>query len=213
VPNPSWSWSATEGEVLARQQEADGLVGRQIRSVKYFTLDYNRHELHPGLVDSGPRAVRDDNGLGEPMWAYDGFDTLDYGLELIAESGEVFSLTWDPPGEREGIGVQPVPMIGRGVRRDADVAVWDAGSLSAAWRPLVGSKLTRVDLHYLPWDENGQSRWCPRITIGTDRGSVEVIMGDESDGVLVPSADNVAVLHPGIALPAWLQQWYGNPRA
>jgi hypothetical protein len=45
--------------------------------------------------------------------------------------------------------------------------------------------------------------WCPHITLRGEAGRVEVVMGDCDDGALVPSADNVAVLHPDKALPDW----------
>lgn len=57
------------------------------------------------------------------MWQFDGFDAVDFGIELETETGSVFSLTWDPPGDHEGIGLRNVAMLGHGVRDDADVAV------------------------------------------------------------------------------------------
>lgn len=137
-------------------------------------------------------------------WLCNGFDAVDYGFEVLTDAGAVFSLTWDPPGEREGIGLQRTPMLGSGVRRDADVAIWDVGERAPSWAPMVGRRVTGVDLHYVPWEEGRGSFWCPRITIRGEGNLVEVVLGDWRDGVLVPSADNVAVLHPGTSLPNWL---------
>lgn len=202
-----WSWAASEAEAGERRRDALALVGERIQSVRYFTLDYRRDALHPELIDSGPRAIEATSEWGEPTWLHDGCDALDYGFEVETESGATFSLTWDPPGEHEGIGLQRIPMLGSGVRADADVAIWDVGGRAPSWMPVLGERIFGVDLHYVPWDKNQGSLWCPHITFRSEGGRVEVVMGDVNDGVLVPSADNVAVLHPGRGLPDWFSEW------
>ena len=199
-----WSWAASGTEADVRREDANKLVGQRIQAVRYFTLDYRRHELHPELIDAGPRTIDAESEWTDPTWLYDGFDAVDYGLEVTTESGATFSLTWDPPGDHEGIGLQPLPMLGSGVRNEADVAIWAVGNRAASWTPMVGELVTGVDLHYVPWDEERGSLWCPNITFHNGHSQVEVVMGDSQDGVLVPSADNVAVLHQGTRLPAWL---------
>jgi hypothetical protein len=190
-------------EAEARRLDARALVGERIRAVRYYTLDYRRHELHPELIDGGPRTIDTESEWDEPTWLFAGFDAMDYGLEITTDSGTTFSLTWDPPGEREGIGLQRMPMLGSGVRGDADVAIWDVGGRTVSWTPMVGRRVTGVDLHYVPWDEERGSLWCPHMTFHGEGGDVEVVMADSWDGLLVPSANNVAVLHPGQSLPAW----------
>lgn len=198
-----WSWAPSPAEAQARRTEANALVGERIQAVRYFNIDYRRFELQPELVDQGPREIDAEDEWDAPTWRFAGFDTLDYGLEIATTSGLVFSLTWDPPGDHEGIGLQPTPMIGSGVRPDAYVAVWDLSCARGSWTHIIGTRVTRVDLHYLPWDKAGGPLWCPRITICCERGSVDVVMGTARDGQLVPSADDVAVLHPGQPLPPW----------
>jgi hypothetical protein len=198
-----WSWAASEAEAEVRRRDANELVGERIRAVRYYTLDYRREELHPELIDRGPRIIDAESEWTEPTWLYGGFDAMDYGLEVTADSGAAFSLTWDLPGDREGIGLQRTPMLGSGVRSDADVAIWDVGERASSWTPMVHRRVTGVDLHYVPWDEARGSLWCPHITLHCDEGQVEVVMGDSDNGRLLPSADNVAVLHPGTPLPAW----------
>jgi hypothetical protein len=153
-------------------------------------------------MDGGPRIIHAESEWNEPTWLYEGFDAMDYGLEVTTDPGAAFSLTWDPPGDHEGIGLQPVPMLGTGVRSDADVAIWEVGERTASWTPMVGRRVTGVDLHYVPWEEGCGSLLCPHITCHGEDGHVEVVMGDSQDGALVPSADNVAVLHPGTSVPA-----------
>lgn len=199
-----WSWAASVAEAEARRREAEELVGERVRAIRYFTLDYRRHELHTELVNNGPRIIVDEAEWTEPTWLHDGFDALDYGFEIITQSGVTLSLTWDPPGDYEGIGLQPVPMIGSSIRSDADAAIWAVGDRAAPWALMVGRLITAVELHYVPWDQERGSMWCPRITLHFEQGRVEVVLGDSEDGRLVPSADSVAVLHPGASLPPWL---------
>ena len=59
-----------------------------------------------------------------------GFDAVDFGVELETIDGEIWSLTWDPPGEHEGIGIRREPLIGS--YADGLTAVWEATS-SSLW--------------------------------------------------------------------------------
>ena len=52
-----WSWAANDREVAERRKHADRLVGQQVVTVRYLTIDYQREELHPELVGSGPRLI------------------------------------------------------------------------------------------------------------------------------------------------------------
>lgn len=199
-----WSWAASEVEADARRRDAEKLVGQSIQAVRYYMLDHRRDDLRPDLIGDGPRVIDGAAEWSEPMWLCDGFDAVDYGFEVTTDSGAVFSLTWDPPSDREGIGMQPVPLLGSAVMSDADVAIWDVGERSASWAPMIGRRVAGVNLHYFPWDEPTGGLWCPRITFHGEDACVEVLMGECRDGVLVSSSDNVAVLHPGASLPAWV---------
>lgn len=201
----AWSWAASPAEATARHHEANALVGQRIRQIHYYTIDYEREDRCRDLIGTGPRLIDDEAEWTAPTWLYDGFDAMDFGMEIATDSGATFSLTWDLPGEREGIGLQPVAMLGSGVTSDADVAIWDVGERAASWVPLFGQEVTRVELHYVPWDEARGSLWCRRITFHSQAGRVEVILGDSEKGALVPSSDNVAVLHPGVPLPVRLR--------
>jgi hypothetical protein len=39
----------------ARRHDVRALVGERIRAVRYYTLHYRRHKLHPELIGGGPR--------------------------------------------------------------------------------------------------------------------------------------------------------------
>jgi hypothetical protein len=206
-----WSWAASPAEAEARRREADELVGQRIRQIHYYTLDYGHDQRHSQPAGPGPRLIGAEAEAEwiAPPWLYDGFDALDYGIEIVTESGATFFLTWDHPEQGEGIGLQPVAMLGSGTDADVDagVAVWDVGARAVSWAPVVGRKLTGVELHYVPCGEEPGSLWCPHIAFHSEAGLVEVILGDSSEqDALVPSSDHVAVLHPGTPLPEWFRR-------
>jgi hypothetical protein len=103
------------------------------------------------------------------MWRFDGFDAVDFGTELETETGSVFSLTWDPLGDHEGIGLRNVAMLGHGVRDDADVTVWRTGNPGSTWGHLIGNPITGVQLHYYRWATMDSGFWCPHITHADER--------------------------------------------
>lgn len=88
-----WSWAASAVEADERRRDAHALVGERIRGIRYYTLDYHRHELHPELIDRGPRLIDAESEWDEPTWLFEGFDAMDYGLEVTTDSGTAFSLT------------------------------------------------------------------------------------------------------------------------
>jgi hypothetical protein len=169
-----WSWAATEDDVKERREHAEQLISQCIQAVRYYTIDYERDERHAHLVGAGPRLVKDKAEWAEPEWRHSGFDAVDYGIELVTETEQRFSLTWDPPGEHEGIGLRNVPMLGTGVRRDADVAVWDLTTHDGKWAVLLGNAVTKVDLHYTPDKSSDRDgRRCGRSTraVSEQRGN------------------------------------------
>lgn len=91
-----------------------------------MTIDYQREQFHPELIDSGVRLIEDARELERPTWRYDGFDAVDFGVEPETLDGEIWSLTWDPPGNHEGIGIRKAPLIGSVVVPDGLTAVWEA---------------------------------------------------------------------------------------
>ena len=203
-PSPTrvWSWAATDLEVAERREHVEGLVGKRIAMVRYVTIDYQREQLHPELIDSGVRLIDDARELERPTWRHDGFDAVDFGLELETRDGEIWSLTWDPPGNHEGIGIRKGPLIGAVVVPDGLTAVWEA-TLSSLWPPMLRAPIAAVELHYIPWDPPSPSFWCPRISLVTQDARLEVVMGDSEHGRLVASANNLAILAPETLLPPW----------
>lgn len=197
----TWSWVATEAEVRERRLLAARLVGRRVTAAHYYVLDQRREELLPDLLGTGPRIVDDDAEWAAPTWREAGFDAVDFGIELSTDAGTTFSLTWDSPGDHEGVGLRAVPLLGNGVSREADVAIWPVTKRTTDWVRLACAPLAGVELHYSRWASGGF--WCPHVAFHTEDASLHVVLGDTRDGVLGYSSDNLAVLHEGTTLPAW----------
>jgi hypothetical protein len=100
-----------------RVRHARMLVGLRLAAVRYFDIDYFRHEVVAN--HAGPREITNPAEWRDPIWSCSGFDSVDFGIELEMLGGRVFSVTWDPPGMREGIGMREVPLRGTGLRADA----------------------------------------------------------------------------------------------
>ncbi len=60
-----------------------------------------------------------------------------------------------------------------------------------------------VELHYAPWDPPSPALWFNRVSLVTQDARLEVVMGDDYHGELVPAGDNVAILAPETPLPPW----------
>jgi hypothetical protein len=186
-----WSWAASQREVAERVRHAGRLVGQRLTVVRYVDIDYRRDRVAPGW--EGLRHIVEAAEWRNPTWRYPGFDSVDFGLELETESGSVFSVTWDPPGMHEGIGLREQPLLGTGVRADAAVAVWDVTGRSG-WAALHRAEILDVRPHYQPSDAHEGSYWCPRITIAFPLATVDLLLGDAGPTQqLVPSADNIAI--------------------
>ena len=95
--------------------QAHMLVGLRLGAVRYFDIDYFREEI--AADQAGPREITGDAEWRDPIWSCSGFDSVDYGIELVMLGGRVFSVMWDPPGMRECIGMREVPLGGTGFRR------------------------------------------------------------------------------------------------
>ncbi|WP_284750848.1 hypothetical protein [Arthrobacter sp. efr-133-R2A-120] len=188
----TWSWAASMADVEERRRHAQLMVGAVLASVSYMTIDYERLERFPELELTGPRKITDPAEWADPQWLCPGFDTVDYGIELVMTDGRISSSTWDPPGDIEGIGLRAVPLLGTGVAADADVAIWDVSG-QRRWRDRCAHEIMGVELNYSPWG-TGSGFWCPAVNIHFKNSSVELMLGESGpECVLVPSADNIIV--------------------
>jgi hypothetical protein len=136
------------------------------------------------------------------MWSFDDFDSLDFGVELETVCERTFTVTWEAPGEREGIRLSEARLL-EANRNAVAAAVWDVSD-SERWKPFMRTDITDVVLHYRPWGTE-EGFWCSRISLSFGaRGGVELLLAEGSkDQVLHPSANNVAVLFSRDALPTW----------
>lgn len=200
------SWAANEAERNQRIEHARRLAGLRLAAVRYFEADYERSN---GDADEA-RFVTGSAEWDKPRWRFDEGDSLDYGLELETSGGRVFSITWDPPGTVEGIGIREEPMIGHALPTGRNIAVWDV-SEDPRWQSLVGNVVSDVTMHYSPWDDSG-AWWCDRITLLIGDVPVELLLAEFASATqeVVPSATNVAVLIQPSRLPGWMTERSGG---
>ncbi|MEU7869572.1 hypothetical protein [Dactylosporangium sp. NPDC049140] len=199
MSDPMVSFARTLGERGVREDHARGMAGSAVCAVRYVDIDYLREDVAP--EHRGPRRIVDETDWGRPSWRYDGFDSIDFGVELECVDGRVFSVTWQSPGWTEGLVFWEQPLIGNAVLPDAAVAVWDVTRRSG-WVDFVGEAVRDVRLHYEPWDDGF---WCPSATISFGPGDVRLLLGEvrAPDWRLGPSADNIAVIFPWSPLASW----------
>jgi hypothetical protein len=200
VPPRLSCFAATPAEVDAHVARARSLEGATLAGISYVAIDDDRGLVAPGLV--GPRQVVDPAEWSPPHWAFAGFDAIDFGVELTLGDGRVVAVGWDPPGETEGLWVEPVRLVGPVVSATADVTVWDVTG-HGGWASLAGQVLQRVALRHRPWPEGAGGFWCPEITLTIGDTDVRLVLGDvDLEGDLEDASYSVAVLwDPALALP------------
>ncbi len=204
VPRKKFPWSSAETPEAAGafRAEASRLAGEVIARVCYVDIDYRAEDFRNATT--GPRAIERDVEWADPTWRHAACDSVDFGVEIETVTGRRFTVSWETPGWREGLGLRELPLLGNAVDRDARVAIWDVTTRSS-WAELVGQQVTSVELHYEPWDESG-AVWCSWISVRIGARNVEFVLGDgSSEGdEIAPAADNVAVIFGECRLPAWL---------
>ena len=200
---PGWSWAESQADADAYQGEARGLVGETIEAVRYLNIDYFMEHFRHGEV--GPRRIVADQEWDQPTWRHPACDTVDFAVEIDTRSGRHFTIGWESPGAREGLGLRELLAIGNAFREDTEVAIWDV-TRQSEWRDLVGNVVSAVVLHYERWNDD-RALWCPWITVEIDGKRVEFLLAegqaDKPDSPQ-PSANNVAVVFGPAALPGWL---------
>ena len=186
-----------------RVRHAEQMIALDLLSVHYVNIDYHREHRAPAAA--GQRLIVDDQEWDDPTWQAASADSLDFGLELGLSGDRVFSVTWDPPGEYEGLTIREGPLAAA-LAPDGDFAIWDVGARSR-WRLLLGRSVTAVTLNYEPWNADRPDddlRWCPSVTVSLGGETVFLLLGDAWPGPdLSPSADNVAVVFDREELPSW----------
>jgi hypothetical protein len=172
-------WVADEAARGADERRVAALVGRCIARVRYVELDY---------ADFG--------GTPEPAWPGDGFDSLDYGLELDLDDGATWSFIWLQAGHNEGLLAFEGTLKPTQLREDAG-RVWDVGG-ERGWASVLGRPVVRVEGAWLrhTWDCRGQSDLCVLTWVLHFDGdqAVVITLGDrDEDGSYRYSHENVAV--------------------
>jgi hypothetical protein len=190
-------WVPGREGLAGRRAIASRLVGKRITEVHYVTLDYGGWDL--GHHDqSVRRAITDTSEWQNPSWDWGQFHHIDWGIEFSVEDGELWSLTWDPPGETQSL------LLDEGPTSELGAAEWDVTD-QELWRSCLDSVVTDVQLRYHPWNVDEGSFWCSRISIFFGARHVEALLATRgpTDTILIPSANNITVLLDPSDLPAW----------
>lgn len=157
-------------------------------------LDY-RDMDHEGL-----RTISDETELLEPSWRFDGFDCIDFYLQIDTDHQESFTIGWDVPSQAEGVWLREGASHGAPF---SSVAVWDV-SVSPRWAGLLGTPVTDVEFRYRA--EDAASRWLNElITLTIGEEQLFVFLGEANvNNELTPSANNLIVMSDATLLPDWL---------
>lgn len=195
------SWAPSEKERDERIRHAERLVGLTMSGVRYFDIDYE--VLRSGITPAGPRVVTEPEEWASPSWRFEQCHSLDYGLEIETTSGRVFSITWDPPGTMEGVGLREEPLVGPAIVPDAAIAVWDVSERSE-WQHHMGRVVSGLTMHYRPWGSS-DAWWCPRISITIDGTPIDILLAEcrAAPTGIAPSANDIVVLFDPTTLPPW----------
>jgi hypothetical protein len=142
------------------------LIGREVVRVRYVELG----------VEDEPQ---------QPGWAADGFDALDYGVEIDLDDGTTWSVIWNPP-DPERLNTVEGPLQPGAISAGACVAIWD---VTARWHDLGPRRIAAVREGYLDGERD-------TFVLTDDEGRVAVItLGDAEypSRRFTVSSDNLAV--------------------
>lgn len=156
-----WSFAKSDQEAKAFRSEAERIVGETLSEVRYIDLDYDTEQVR-GII-AGPRLVTSSQEWAVPSWKHPACHSIDHAVELRTVSGAVFTVSWESPGQAEGIGLRERRALGSAVTDDADVAIWDVSAIPG-WADLIGQEVRSVELGYRDWGD-ASALWCPRIDL------------------------------------------------
>jgi hypothetical protein len=128
------------------------LAGQRLSGVAYFEIGYD--------------------GSSKPAWNRDpDFDSLDYGLELRFESGDVCWISWGNDFYTYALRIEINTHEDRGRMR-----VWEVSETSR-WRSLVGQEITGAQI-YWDWQQVGSHprQWGPQDLELTFQGGAVVFI-------------------------------------
>jgi len=152
------------------------LVSQRIAKVIYYEIDYAKINVQ---------------SVEEPSWNLDSrFDSLDFGLELVMESGDSYKIMWGEEFIQYGLSVK------LNVREDTGaMKAWDVTN-SVRWQKLIGKKISRVKVFW-SWVESNsiRSNYPQDIEIVFENGEQVFISAFEfrTDGSRFFSMDNITL--------------------
>jgi hypothetical protein len=173
-----------EFEGLARQ-----LIGRELQHVTYYEIDY------------GPEQT-------EPMWARESprYDSLDHGLTLHLDNGDLFSLIWGWEFTQYGVWLIHGPLtLGAGAR------CWPADE---RWARALGKRIADTRVYWLPADAPGCPLYPQDVAIHFSNDVIVTVSAFESrgPGFHCGMMDNITVFFDEEDLRRFGLAQFGSPR-
>jgi len=152
------------------------LEGRALKRVAYYELDY---------------------GTGEPNWRVDKgqLHSVDFGVELETEQGEVYSITWDRTFAQYDLCL----MSGSLAQRFPSVPRWDV-TAEQPWSDVLHRPISKTILYWSAWIEpNGDHLYYPQdleLDFHPDqRLFISVLDHHRDNDTLFGGTDNIAVTY------------------
>jgi hypothetical protein len=174
--------AAVHGEILMAQPRdskcsttreqyeahAGGLIGEVLRRVRYFEID------HQGTQGAWAADIR--------------FDSLDFGLDLLMESGKFFTISWGAEFHPYGISFD-TPLDSKGAR------VTDVSELSG-WRRMLGKRIVdaRIVWSWVEGSDLGRVYYPQDLVLCFDDRTIVYVSAIEvRHGLPLGMADHITV--------------------
>jgi hypothetical protein len=162
-----------ETEIAKYETLPSELIGRTIKKVSYFEIDY-----------------------GEPMFELSDHHSLDYGLQLETDNGETYYMIWDSQYFQYDLKFKK-GTLNQELNTDSKINCHDV-SLSKYWSDRIGQKLNNIKSYwsYVMTDGKSDKKYYPQdIELIFDNGLNVIVSAIEvrPDGQVSGMADHISV--------------------
>ena len=176
------------------EQQTKKLIGHSITHVDYLEIDYTDKSGNP---------------VKKPNWNRDKqFDSLDYGLDLITESGDVFWISWGCEFTCYGISIILNPID----NHKKNMRIWDV-SYNSGWRSFIGQKITNIRIDWEQVNTDSNSIEYPQaleITFAANSHIYISVLELMSNGDWLGGIDQITIFYPSFASRSVLGDFYSE---
>lgn len=162
-----------ENEIAKYESLLSQLIGKRIKKVSYFEIDY-----------------------GEPTFELSDHHSLDYGLQLETDNGENYYMIWDSQYFQYDLKFKK-GTLNQELNPDSKISCHDV-SQSQYWSDRVGQKLNNIKSYwsYVMTGEKPDKKYYPQdIELSFDNGLNVIVSAIEirPDGQINGMADHISV--------------------